>query len=138
MVEYVGLDVSKEETAFCVKDEDGKVLASGKVSTDPESIFAALKEHFTNSRNVGADLGLTSRRWQSGKVDYGGRISRHGDKLLRSLLYAAANSMLTVLRRAHPLAAEAGENRRIGGRTEQTGQEFPPAGGSTVPVGTPA
>ncbi len=295
MVEYVGLDVSKEETAFCVKDEDGKVLASGKVSTDPESIFAVLKEHclcpqrivletgalsawlasglrarglpvevvdarqahavmrlqhnktdandaellaeiarsgfyhpvavkseaarhwwlllkaraqavdqrrdlentirgllatfgirfpkgvakfamrveailqqraelggaiaplitvraaleraieklereviaaakanpacrllmttpgvasltalaylatiddperFTNSRNVGAYVGLTSRRWQSGKVDYGGRISKHGDKLLRSLLYSAANSMLTVVRHAHPL-----------------------------------
>ncbi len=35
MVEYVGFDVSKEETAFCVKDKDGKVLARGKVATDP-------------------------------------------------------------------------------------------------------
>ena len=59
-------------------------------------------ERFTNSRNVGAYVGLTSRRWQSGKVDYGGRISKHGDKLLRSLLYSAANSMLTVVRHADP------------------------------------
>ena len=31
MREYVGFDVSKEETAFCVKDAAGKVLARGKV-----------------------------------------------------------------------------------------------------------
>ncbi len=45
MVEYVGLDVSKEETAFCVKDEAGKVLARGKVSTEPVSLFEVLREH---------------------------------------------------------------------------------------------
>ena len=45
MVEYVGLDVSKEETAFCVKDEAGTVLARGKVSTDPAALFAMLREH---------------------------------------------------------------------------------------------
>ncbi len=30
MLEYVGLDVSKEETAYCVKDSVGKVLAHGR------------------------------------------------------------------------------------------------------------
>ena len=45
MVEYVGFDVSKEETTFCVKDTDGKVLARGKVATDPRALFEALKEH---------------------------------------------------------------------------------------------
>ena len=38
MVEYAGLNVSKEETAFCVKDEDGKVLARGNVATDPDAL----------------------------------------------------------------------------------------------------
>ena len=45
MSEYVGFDVSKEETAFCVKDKDGKVLARGKVATDPQALFEGLKEH---------------------------------------------------------------------------------------------
>jgi transposase len=36
-------------------------------------------------------------------MDYSGRISKHGDAMLRSLLYEAANSMLTVVRKAHPL-----------------------------------
>lgn len=58
---------------------------------------------FTSSRAVGAYLGLTSRRWQSGEVDYGGRISKMGDGVMRSLLYQAAHGLLTRVRRAHPL-----------------------------------
>jgi transposase len=45
MTEYVGFDVSKEETAFCVKDGSGKILARGKVATDPQALFEVLKEH---------------------------------------------------------------------------------------------
>jgi transposase len=39
------LDVSKEETTFCVKRADGKILARGKVATDPGALFAMLREH---------------------------------------------------------------------------------------------
>ena len=58
---------------------------------------------FPRSRAVGAYLGLTSRRHQSGEMDYAGRISKQGDGLLRGLLYEAANSLLTIVRKAHPL-----------------------------------
>ncbi len=58
---------------------------------------------FAKSRTVGAYLGLTTRRYQSGEMDYSGRISKHGDAMVRSLLYEAAHSMLTVVRKAHPL-----------------------------------
>ncbi len=58
---------------------------------------------FEKSRTVGAYLGLTSRRYQSGEMDYSGRISKFGDDLLRSLLYEAANSLLTVVRKSHPI-----------------------------------
>ena len=58
---------------------------------------------FTCSRAVGAYLGLTSRRYQSGEMDYTGRISKNGDGLLRSLLYEAANVLLTVVRKSHPI-----------------------------------
>ncbi len=58
---------------------------------------------FAKSRTVGAYLGLTTRRYQSGEMDYSGRISKHGDAMLRSLLYEAANSLLTVVSKAHPL-----------------------------------
>ena len=51
-------------------------------------------ERFSRSRSVGAYIGLTSRRYQSGDIDYGGRISRRGDRMLRTVLYEAANSLM--------------------------------------------
>ena len=60
---------------------------------------------FASSRSVGAYAGLTARRNQSGEMDWSGCISRHGDAMLRSLLYEAASSLLTVVRKAHPLKA---------------------------------
>ncbi len=48
-------------------------------------------------------MGLTSRRHQSGEMDYTGRISKFGDSLLRGLLYEAANSLLTIVRKSHPV-----------------------------------
>jgi transposase len=47
------------------------------------------------SRDVGAYLGLVPRRYQSGEVDYLGGISKCGDGRVRTLLYEAANVMLT-------------------------------------------
>ncbi len=86
----------------------GPVTALAYVATIGEA------ERFAKSRTVGAYVGLTSRRWQSGGMDYSGRISKHGDAMLRALLYEAANSLLTVVRRAHPLKDWA---RRIKRRT---------------------
>ncbi len=51
--------------------------------------------NFRKSRSVGAWLGLTTRRYQSGEVDYDGHISRRGDRHLRGLLYEAATVNLT-------------------------------------------
>ena len=47
------------------------------------------------SRDVGAYLGLVPRRYQSGELDYTGGISKCGDGRVRTLLYEAANVMLT-------------------------------------------
>jgi len=38
---------------------------------------------------------LTTRRYASGEIDWTGRISKCGDKLLRSYLFEAANVLLT-------------------------------------------
>src|SRR5215469_5757093 len=45
---------------------------------------------FSRSRAVGAHLGLTPRRYQSGETDRSGRISRCCDGLARTLMYEAA------------------------------------------------
>jgi transposase len=46
-------------------------------------------------RSVGARLGLTTGRYQSGEVDYDGHVSRRGDAHLRGLLFEAATVILT-------------------------------------------
>jgi transposase len=58
---------------------------------------------FTRSRSVGAHIGLTPRRYQSGEVDRSGRISRCGDTLARTLMYEAAVVILTRVKRASGL-----------------------------------
>lgn len=50
---------------------------------------------FRSSRTVGAHLGLTQRKYQSGETDVTGRISKCGDQEVRTALYEAANIILT-------------------------------------------
>jgi transposase len=50
---------------------------------------------FRHSRAVGAYLGLTPKRYQSGETDVTGGISKVGDAMVRTALYEAANVMLT-------------------------------------------
>jgi transposase len=71
------------------------------------SFIAAIEqpEHFRTSRAVGAWLGLTTRRYQSGEVDYDGHISKRGDSHLRGLLYEAASVILTRVTTASSLRA---------------------------------
>jgi transposase len=49
---------------------------------------------FVHSKDVGAHVGLTPRRHQSGEIDYNGGVSKCGDTMLRAVLYEAAQSML--------------------------------------------
>jgi transposase len=49
---------------------------------------------FRSALTVGAYLGLTPRRNQSGETDINGRISRWGDRLLRTYLFEAATVLL--------------------------------------------
>ncbi len=52
-------------------------------------------DRFGHSRDVGAHLGLTPSRYQSGETDIQGKVSRCGDELARTALYEAAHSLLT-------------------------------------------
>jgi hypothetical protein len=66
------------------------------------------------SRDMGAYFGLVPRRYQSGEVDYGGGISKCGDWRMRTLLYEAANVMLT--------RYKANSNSRTGPSRSPSGQ----------------
>ena len=52
-------------------------------------------ERFAKSKAVGAHFGLTPRKYQSGAIDRTGRITKHGDAMVRTALFEAANVMLT-------------------------------------------
>ena len=50
-------------------------------------------QRFAHSRAVGAHVGLTPKRYQASEND--GGVSKCGDALLRTMLYEAAQSLLT-------------------------------------------
>jgi len=60
---------------------------------------------FGKATDVGAYLGLTPRRYQSGETDWSGRISKRGDGAMRKLLYEAANILIQRVSRFSPLKA---------------------------------
>jgi transposase len=62
-------------------------------------------DRFRRSRDVGAHLGLTPSRYQSGETDISGRISRCGDELARTALYEAAHTLLVRSRKWSALRA---------------------------------
>src|SRR6187455_1770688 len=49
---------------------------------------------FRKSKSVGAVFGLTCAKYQSGEVNWDGRISRCGDEMMRTMLYEAAQAMM--------------------------------------------
>lgn len=54
---------------------------------------------FKNSKAVGPALGLTPRLHQSGEDNRVGRVSLCGDAMMRTLLYEAAQVLLTVVKK---------------------------------------
>ena len=64
--------------------------------------FVALVDdpaRFRRTGDVGAFLGLTPRRHQSGEMDWSGRISKCGDRAMRSLLFEAASALISRVQR---------------------------------------
>ena len=62
-------------------------------------------DRFRRSRDVGAHLGLTPARYQSGETDIQGKVSRCGDELARTALYEAAHTLLVRSRKWSSLRA---------------------------------
>lgn len=97
-----GADLGTRLVATSRQSPDCRLLMSipGVGAVTATSFVAAIEDpaNFRNSRSVGAWVGLTTRRYQSGEVDHDGRISRRGDRHLRWLLYEAAAIILTRVR----------------------------------------
>ena len=92
-------ELSKQLVASARASEKCQLLTSipGVGAVTASAFVAAIEDpkNFRKSRSVGAWIGLTTKRYQSGEVDYDGHISRRGDNHLRGLLYEAAVVILT-------------------------------------------
>ncbi|WP_372619796.1 transposase [Falsiroseomonas sp.] len=83
------------------------MIAPGVGGVVALSVWAAIDEpaRFRHSASVGAYFGLTPRRRASGEIDRTGRVSKCGDKGVRTHLHEAANVILTRIRRPSALLA---------------------------------
>ena len=60
MRQYVGLDVSLEQTAIGVVDDDGKPLWQGKCASTPEMLVAAIRMRAPLAARIGLESGPLS------------------------------------------------------------------------------
>lgn len=101
--------LTRQVIAVARTDKNCQLLMSipgvGAITSVAFSAAIEAPDNFRNSRSVGAWLGLTTRRYQSGEVDFNGQISRRGDPYLRGLLYEAATVILTRCRADSDLRA---------------------------------
>jgi len=66
MEEYVGLDVSMEETSMCVMDSTGSVIWEGKSKTAPVALLRALHRRAPEAVRVGLESGpLSTWLWHA-------------------------------------------------------------------------
>lgn len=77
-------ELGRQLVAAARQSQTCRILMSipGVGTITATSFVTAIEEpdNFKKSRSVGAWLGLTTRRYQSGEVDYDGHISRRGDR----------------------------------------------------------
>ncbi len=95
--EIVGL--TRKLLALARNNEESRRLMTvpGIGPMNALAFCAAIDEpsRFRRSRSVGAYFGLTPRRHASGEADWTGRISKYGDRLVRTYLFEAAGVLLT-------------------------------------------
>jgi transposase len=131
------LRLTKMVMAICKNDETCRRLRQvpGVGPITAVAFVATIDDptRFRRSRDVGAHLGLTPRRYQSGETDTQGHIDRRGDAATRALLYESANALLWRLAEMVPpqgVGHGRGEAARVETRQsrgrEETGDDPPP------------
>ena len=60
MNQYVGLDVSQDQTSICVVDEGDRVLWQGRCASTPEAIAATLGSRAPQAERIGLESGPLS------------------------------------------------------------------------------
>jgi len=57
MEQYVGLDVSQQETAVGIVDTQGKLVWRGVCRSTPEALSKVLREHAPNAVKIALEIG---------------------------------------------------------------------------------
>lgn len=64
MKQYVGLDVSQQETSVCVVDQAGRTVYEGKVKSDPGALTELLRRRAPDAERIGFETGaMASWLW---------------------------------------------------------------------------
>ena len=92
MDHFAGLDVSVKETSVCIVDDTGRIVKEVKVASEPQTLLKVLGNPAYRFKRIGLEAGPL--RYQSGEIDWSGKISRCGDEMMRTMLYEAAQSMM--------------------------------------------
>jgi outer membrane receptor protein involved in Fe transport len=71
MTLFAGLDVSVRETAVCVVDEAGKVVAERKVATEPDDLIELLRSISNEYGRIGLEAGPLSQWLVNGLAEAG-------------------------------------------------------------------
>jgi transposase len=66
MEQYVGLDVSQEQTSVCVIDGTGRIVWQGRCASTPEAIAATVRTRAPHATKIGLEAGpLSSWHWHT-------------------------------------------------------------------------
>ena len=63
MDHFAGLDVSVKETSICIVDDAGKIVREVKVASEPEALFAVLKNPAYVMLYEAAQSMVRSKKW---------------------------------------------------------------------------
>lgn len=99
------LDAELKELAGCSEVAWRLMSVPGVGPITVVAFIAAIEDvkRFGRTRDIGAYLGLTEKRYQSAETDIRMGISKQGDSMARHYLYEAANVMLTTVKKRFPL-----------------------------------
>ena len=61
MDDFAGLDVSVKETSVCIVDNTGRIVREVKVPSEPEALFAVLKNPSYHFKRIGLEAGPLSQ-----------------------------------------------------------------------------
>ena len=71
MSNYVGLDVSLDQTSLCIIDAAGRIVRETKLDTDPDAIAEYLAQAALVVERIGLEAGPLSQWLHAGLVEHG-------------------------------------------------------------------